>query len=127
MYDRTISPIPEPAAQGGFRYRFESLVGISGYKMAKYRVSWQDAILSPFKVVWRPHLLIILIFEVCAAKLSASKFILLTFGTQAMVFGFSIGINTTNAVFLGSPPPLGYGFSQFAIAGGYGTPIVCVQ
>ncbi|KAH7871434.1 MFS general substrate transporter [Lentinula edodes] len=107
MYDRTISPIPEPAAQGGFRYRFESLVGISGYKMAKYRVSWQDAILSPFKVVWRPHLLIILIFE-------------------AMVFGFSIGINTTNAVFLGSPPPLGYGFSQFAIAGGYGTPIVAV-
>ncbi|KAF8830222.1 hypothetical protein HHX47_DHR2000648 [Lentinula edodes] len=93
MYDRTISPIPEPAAQGGFRYRFESLVGISGYKMAKYRVSWQDAILSPFK---------------------------------AMVFGFSIGINTTNAVFLGSPPPLGYGFSQFAIAGGYGTPIVAV-
>ncbi|KAJ3893859.1 MFS general substrate transporter [Lentinula edodes] len=124
MYDRTISPIPEPAAQGGLRYRFESLVGISGYKMAKYRVSWQDAILSPFKVVWRPHLLIILIFEV--AKLSTSKIILLIFGTQAMVFGFSIGINTTNAVFLGNPPPLGYGFSQFAIAGGYGTPIVAV-
>lgn len=31
---------------------------------------------------------------------------------------------TTNAVFLGSPPPLGYGFSQFGIAGGYATPIV---
>lgn len=41
------------------------------------------------------------------------------------MFGFSIGINVTNAVFLGSPPPLGYGFSQFGIAGGYGTPIVC--
>ncbi|KAF5392824.1 hypothetical protein D9757_000896 [Collybiopsis confluens] len=109
MYDRGIDPIPEPAAQGGLRYRFESLVGITGYKMAKYRATWYDAILSPFRVVWRPHLLIILVFE-------------------AMVFGFSIGINVTNAVFLvkGSPPPLGYAFSQFGIAGGYGTPIVAV-
>jgi MFS family permease len=107
MYDRTIDPIPEPAAQGGLKYRIETLVGITGYRMAKYRVTWSDAILSPFKVVWRPHLLIVLVFE-------------------AMVFGFSIGINVTNAVFLGSPPPLGYGFSQFGIAGGYGTPIVAV-
>lgn len=64
MYDRQMNPIPEPAARGGFRYRFESLVGITGYRMAKYRLSWTDAVLSPFKVVWRPHLLIILIFEV---------------------------------------------------------------
>lgn len=42
-----------------------------------------------------------------------------------MVFGFSIGINVTNAVFLGTPPEQGgFGFSQFAIAGAYGTPIV---
>lgn len=59
-----------------------------------------------------------------------------------MVFGFSIGINVcrllslcrptythllrqvTNAVFVQLPPPLGYGFSQFATAGIYGTPIV---
>lgn len=113
MYDRGIFPIPEPAAEasrGGVsyvRYRIETLVGVTGYKMAKYRLSWTDAILSPLKVVWRPHLLIILIFE-------------------AMVFGFSIGINVTNAVFLGTPPPAGYGFSQFGIAGGYGTPIVAV-
>jgi hypothetical protein len=37
-----------------------------------------------------------------------------------------IGDQVTNAVFLGSPPPVGYGFSQFAIAGAYGTPIVSV-
>jgi len=30
----------------------------------------------------------------------------------------------TNAVFLGEPAPLGFGFSQYAIAGLYGTPIV---
>jgi hypothetical protein len=33
-------------------------------------------------------------------------------------------IKVTNAVFLGTPPPGGFGFSQFGIAGGYGTPIV---
>ena len=31
----------------------------------------------------------------------------------------------TNAVFLAIPKPLGYGFSEYAIAGAYGTPIVC--
>ena len=30
----------------------------------------------------------------------------------------------TNAVFLGSPPPAGYGFSQYAIAGAYATPMI---
>ncbi|ESK90816.1 mfs transporter [Moniliophthora roreri MCA 2997] len=107
MYDRHIKPIPEPGAEGGLRYRLETLVGITGIKMAKYRTSWKEAIWSPFYIVWRPHLLGILVFE-------------------AMVFGFSIGINVTNAVFLGSPPPQGFGWSQFAIAGGYGTPIVAV-
>ncbi|RDB18688.1 Efflux pump rdc3 [Hypsizygus marmoreus] len=106
IYDRTVKPIPERPTTG-FRYRVETLIGITGQKMAKYRISWSESILAPFKVVWRPHLLMILWYE-------------------AMVFGFSIGINVTNAVFLGTPPPVGYGFSQFAIAGGYGTPIVSV-
>ncbi|KXN80806.1 hypothetical protein AN958_07242 [Leucoagaricus sp. SymC.cos] len=108
MYDRTVRPtIPEPKATG-FRYRVESLIGITGWKMSKYRISWVESILSPLNVVWRPHLLTILIFE-------------------AMLFGFSIGINVTNVVFLGTPVAEGgYGFSQFAIAGGYGTPIVSV-
>lgn len=30
----------------------------------------------------------------------------------------------TTAVFLGTPPPIGFGYSAFAIAGFYGTPIV---
>lgn len=40
------------------------------------------------------------------------------------MFGFGIGINVTNAVFLGSPPPVGFGYSPYAVAGSYGTPIV---
>ncbi|KAG6860202.1 hypothetical protein C0995_014436 [Termitomyces sp. Mi166 len=106
IYDRTVKPIPEPPTRG-LHYRIETLIGITGVKMAKYRPSWKESILSPFNVIWRPHLMMILWFE-------------------AMLFGFSIGINGTNPVFLGSPRPFGYGFGPFAIAGGFGTPIVAV-
>lgn len=42
-----------------------------------------------------------------------------------MLFGFGIGINVTNAVFLGTPTAEGgFGWSEFAIAGAYATPIV---
>ena len=41
-----------------------------------------------------------------------------------MLFGFSIGIAITLPVFLRSPPPFGFGLSQFAVSGVYATPIV---
>ncbi|KAH9896672.1 MFS general substrate transporter [Cubamyces lactineus] len=108
MYDRKLpNPRPIPRPESRWQNRIQTLIGITGWKMAKYRDSWEKAFFACLNVVWRPHLFAILLFE-------------------AMVFGFSIGINTTNAVFLGSPPPLGYGFSQFGIAGAYGTPIVAV-
>ncbi|KAK7046860.1 MFS general substrate transporter [Favolaschia claudopus] len=106
MYDRNVRPIPDRPTTG-LRYRIESLVGLTGLKMQKYRISWAESIISPFHVVWRPHILGVLFFE-------------------ALLFGFGIGINVTNAVFLGSPPPVGFAWSPFAIAGGYGTPIVGV-
>ncbi|KAI0634985.1 MFS general substrate transporter [Trametes polyzona] len=108
MFDRKLpNPRPIPVPESRIRYRLETLFGVTGLRMSKYRDSWNDSIFAVFNVVWRPHLLAILIFE-------------------GMVFGFSIGINTTNAVFLGTPKPGGYGFSQFGIAGAYGTPIVAV-
>ncbi|KAJ7766319.1 MFS general substrate transporter [Mycena maculata] len=106
MYDRTVRPIP-PRPTSGVRYRIESLVGITGLKMAKYRISWSEAIISPLRVVWRPHIFGLLVFE-------------------ALLFGFGIGINVTTGVLLGTPPPLGFSWSEFAIAGVYGTPIVSV-
>ncbi|KAJ7182486.1 major facilitator superfamily domain-containing protein [Mycena crocata] len=106
MYDRTVKPIPEPSTTG-LRYRVETLLGLTGIKMAKYRASWYEAIASPIRIVWRPQLIGLLFFE-------------------GMVFGFGIGINVTNAVFLGTPPPFGFGFSPFVIAGLYATPIVAV-
>jgi len=106
MYDRGVKDLPSRPPDG-LRYRFETLVGVTGSKLAKYRASWFEAISAPFKLFWRPHLLSIMVFE-------------------ALLFGFGIGINVTNAVFLGSPPPFGYGFSQYAIAGAYATPMVAV-
>jgi hypothetical protein len=55
------------------RYRIETLIGITGAKMAKYRSSWYEVILSPFNVVWRPHLLGVLIFEVHRSLFSHSQ------------------------------------------------------
>ena len=63
MYDRGVKNLPSRQT-GGLRYRIETLVGITGVKMAKYRVTWYEAICAPFKLVWRPHLLSILVFEV---------------------------------------------------------------
>lgn len=63
MYDRTVKPIPRRPTQG-LRYRIETLVGVTGLKMARYRASWSSAIWSPLHVLWRPHLLGVLFFEV---------------------------------------------------------------
>ncbi|KAI0264618.1 MFS general substrate transporter [Gloeopeniophorella convolvens] len=106
MYDRGVKGIP-PRSSTGLRYRIETLLGVTGLRMAKYRASWAEAVSAPVKLIWRPHLLSILVFE-------------------GLLFGFGIGINVTNAVFLGTPPPIGYGFTPYATAGAYGTPIVAV-
>jgi hypothetical protein len=41
-------------------------MGITGVKMAKYRATWYEAVSAPFKLLWRPHLLSIVVFEVRA-------------------------------------------------------------
>jgi hypothetical protein len=67
MYDRGVKglpPPPPPSSSNGLRYRIETLVGITGFKLAKYRATWQEVITAPFKLFWRPHLLGILVFEV---------------------------------------------------------------
>lgn len=73
MYDRTLKPIPEPPSPG-FRNRAETLIGITGWRMAKYRTPWKEIVMDPIRIVWRPHVLPVLLFE-------------------ALLFGFGIGIN----------------------------------
>lgn len=140
MYDRGLpNPHPIPRPKSRAIYRIQTLVGITGARMARYRTGWRDAILACPAIIWRPQILGILLFEVrfrLGVPLRESDA-----GDQAMLFGFSIGINvsvsqrnnvcpsysplkTTNAVFLGTPPPVGYGFNEYAVAGAYATPIV---
>ena len=63
MYDRGVKNLP-PRSTDGLYYRIETLVGITGLKLAKYRTSWAEAIAAPLKLIWRPHLLGVLVFEV---------------------------------------------------------------
>jgi hypothetical protein len=74
MYDRTIKPIPE-APEG----RIKALVGITGIHMSQYRATWSDALLSQFRIFWRPQILSILLYE-------------------GILFGFGIGINVSLSV-----------------------------
>jgi hypothetical protein len=45
--------------------RIQDLIGITGIRSARPDPSWKELLFAPFKLVWRPHLLSILIFEVC--------------------------------------------------------------
>lgn len=75
MFNRKLSnPHPIPRPPSVLQYRFQTLIGVTGARMAKYRDSWRAAIFSIVNIIWRPHLFMILLF-------------------QAAVFGFSIGTN----------------------------------
>ena len=107
MYDRDVVPFPQRPTSG-LRYRIETLVGITGVKMAKYRCSWSESIFSIFNLVWRPHLLLALIYV-------------------GVTFGFGIGINVTNPVFTNEPVVAGgFGWTAYAGASCYLVPIVAV-
>ncbi|KAI0698164.1 MFS general substrate transporter [Cytidiella melzeri] len=109
MYDRRAN-IPKPVTRtdSAFLRKVKTLFGVTGARMAKFRPSWADVSLIWVQLTWRPHVFGILFFE-------------------AMLFGFSVGINGTNNIILKTPKQDGgYGFGQFAVAGCYGTPVVAV-
>ncbi|KAF8126214.1 MFS general substrate transporter [Boletus edulis] len=106
LYDRGKNR-PVLPTSSGLRYRFETLIGTTGYKLAKYRASWREVIMACLEVVWRPQFIFVMVFE-------------------AAVFGFSIGMNVTNVVFLGTPAPVGFGYNQNIVAGAYATPMVAI-
>lgn len=64
MYDRTL-PNPRPIARppSRLRYRIESLIGVTGWRMARFRPPWRAVVLACASLAWRPHILSILIFE----------------------------------------------------------------
>lgn len=62
MYDRDVVPFPERHATG-LKYRIDTLIGITGWKMRKYRCTWWESISSVFDIVWRPHVFLMLVCE----------------------------------------------------------------
>ena len=67
MYDRGLWSTMRPPGRpvNVLRSRIETLIGVTGVRMSKYRSSWSDVTSIWFKLAWRPHLLGILLFEVC--------------------------------------------------------------
>ncbi|KAG2059928.1 hypothetical protein BDR06DRAFT_979677 [Suillus hirtellus] len=96
---------------------------VFGFLVARVSWRWAYAIGSIYSVI---VLLLIVFFmeETMYDRHLASKPLQISTGLRyrfetlrgALVFGFSIGLNTTNVVFMGSPPPVGFGFSQYAVA-----------
>lgn len=67
LFDRKLAnprPLPRPSY---LRYRIETLVGVTGWKMSQYRSTWTEVTTIWFKLIWRPHLLGVLAFEVSIA------------------------------------------------------------
>ncbi|KAJ7690392.1 major facilitator superfamily domain-containing protein [Mycena rosella] len=133
LYDRLRPP---PPSAKNLRTRAETLLGLTGARRAHLRPSWAACVAGPLRVVWRPQALGVLVFGtrmdiaiasgwtradmwlgVCGADLAERC-------GSGVEFGHSIGITITNAVFLGTPAPAGFGLSQTGIAAMYATPIV---
>ncbi|CAE6441940.1 unnamed protein product [Rhizoctonia solani] len=104
MYDRKYFPAPAPPTKG-LRYRIETLIGITGFKMYKYRVPILTAIWRPFETLINIRILLSCIF-------------------MGITFGWTIGINVTLVIFLQTPAPLGYGMNSDQSSAMYLTPIV---
>ncbi|KLO19176.1 MFS general substrate transporter [Schizopora paradoxa] len=105
LYDRGNPNIDHASRSSSSRTA--DLLGVSSMKLAKYRTPWRDLVSRPIRLIWRPQLLTMLVYE-------------------GVLFGFSIGMNLTVSLFLGEAPPVGYGKSLDTIAAVYSTPVVSV-
>ena len=50
--------------QTGLRSRIKSLSGVTGFESARKEPTWKEVCIAPLRVVWRPQLFFLLIFEV---------------------------------------------------------------
>lgn len=61
MYDRKYYPAPSPPTKG-LRYRIETLIGITGVKMYKYRLPILKAMWRPVETLLDPRIFLASIF-----------------------------------------------------------------
>ena len=71
MYDRYHWPVP-PRPSKGLRYRIETLIGITGLKMMKYRPSWYTCVSDVFRVICKPVVFLACLYVMCMLLSNAS-------------------------------------------------------
>lgn len=65
MYDRSLAdPKPISRPKSRLLYKIQTLVGVTGWRMARYRAPWRKVVWACVDLVWRPHIFSILVFEV---------------------------------------------------------------
>lgn len=62
LYDRKLSPNVPKTGVTGKKFKFESLVGITGVKLRKHRMSLFDSFMQPVLVFLRPNMLLMSIY-----------------------------------------------------------------
>ena len=102
--DRDVTPFPERPTTG-LRYRIETLLGLTGWKMSKYRCSWRECLFSWLDCLWRPHALLMYICKTLSLCLDRTLFRVASpdradhFFSKStdvgVTFGFGIGINVS--------------------------------
>lgn len=71
MYHRQSAPLastPAVRRKGSIIQRVKDVVGITGIRAARADPPWSEICFAIIKIAWRPHLLLILFFEVCQAR-----------------------------------------------------------
>lgn len=63
MYDCHLASKPLQISTG-LRYRFKTWIGVTAYKMVKYRPRGPKVLLASLDVVWGPHFFFVVLFEV---------------------------------------------------------------
>ena len=61
MYDRHNSCIPQQAGKG-IGYRIQTLIGITGVRMSKYRPPFSRCVLDIFEIFWKPAVILPLLY-----------------------------------------------------------------
>lgn len=74
MYYRDGSHNPSPFSKSGFwgrvGDRIRTLIGITGVQNAKPEPTWREVSWAPIHVLFRPHMFLILVFEVFWIKIN---------------------------------------------------------
>ena len=64
LFDRRDPAAYEHVPKDTLSSRIQTLIGVTGVRLARFRAGWRELMLCPLQLIWRPHLLSIMIYEV---------------------------------------------------------------